>query len=72
VWGDFASHGFVVCALEHRDGSGPSTFVNMLSEDAQTAPEKREGKKPRQVKYIRLDYVIPRGNADDTLPSNEV
>jgi platelet-activating factor acetylhydrolase len=28
VCGDFASHGFVVCALEHRDGSSPRTFVN--------------------------------------------
>ena len=23
-----ASYGFVVCAVEHRDGSGPRSFVN--------------------------------------------
>ena len=70
--GDFASHGFVVCALEHRDGSGPCTFVNVSNQETQPAPEKREGTKSQQRKYIKLDYVIPSGNAEDTRPTNKV
>jgi len=42
--GGFASHGFAVCALEHRDGRS-STFVNVSSEETKPAPEKRDGKK---------------------------
>jgi platelet-activating factor acetylhydrolase len=40
--GEFASYGFVVCAIEHRDGSGPRTFVNHArkSEEGDDAPEK--------------------------------
>lgn len=32
VCGEFASYGFIVCALEHRDGSGPSTLVHHVPE----------------------------------------
>lgn len=69
--GDFASHRFAVCALEHRDGRS-STFANVSSEETQPAPEKREGKKSQQRKYSRSDCIFPRGNVGDTRPSNEV
>lgn len=39
--GEFASYGFVVCALEHRDGSGPRTFVNH-SHEGEGSMEDRE------------------------------
>ncbi|KAF2853602.1 hypothetical protein T440DRAFT_311972 [Plenodomus tracheiphilus IPT5] len=33
---EFASYGFVVCAVEHRDGSGPRSFVNHAKRDGET------------------------------------
>jgi len=34
---EFASYGFVVCAMEHRDGSGPRSIVNHAKTEAKTA-----------------------------------
>ena len=31
VCGEFAGYGFVVCAVEHRNGSGARTFINHSS-----------------------------------------
>jgi platelet-activating factor acetylhydrolase len=77
--GEFASYGFVVCAIEHRDGSGPRTFVNHTEKGEASVDgieEKADGgirhrKKQKKKKYDRVDYIWPRGNPLDTSPNNE-
>ncbi|KAF2182522.1 hypothetical protein K469DRAFT_711688 [Zopfia rhizophila CBS 207.26] len=75
--GEFASYGFVVCALEHRDGSGPRTFANHAKE-GKGSMEEREGrgdvdhcKQDRKKGYDMIDYIFPKGNPKDTSPLNE-
>lgn len=75
--GEFASYGFIVCALEHRDGSGPRTFVNHPKEKERDAKENKNpnGKSRTSKKYKnvfdRVDYIFPKDNPLDTAPSNE-
>jgi len=68
ICGEFASYGFIVIALEHRDGSGPRTFVNRPNHDEtdsdNSGSDRRDG-------FSRMDYVFPKDNAKDTAPSNE-
>lgn len=77
VCGEFASYGFVVCAVEHRDGSGPRSFINHAEPPSassargenqdqveHTAEERAQG-------YGTIDYVFPLGNPDDTSPHND-
>lgn len=80
--GEFASYGFICVAIEHRDGSGPRTFVNLPGEDAKKGDifdeqnhckrtiDKYKKKKMFGRKYDMIDYVIPKGNAKDTSPNN--
>lgn len=75
ICGEFASYGFVVCAIEHRDGSGPRTFVN-LSPDGEDLEEKPDLTNPviqeRKFNlYKRVDYIWPKGNPYDTSPQNK-
>lgn len=81
VCGEFASYGFIVIAIEHRDGSGPRTFVNLPDRHTDGAAEMHEvsqdgqedtGKKPKKKTFDTIDYVFPEGNAYDTMPGNEV
>lgn len=50
ICGEYASYGWVCCAIEHRDGSGPRTFVN-YSDD-------------RKARVV--DYVHPADGRNDT------
>ncbi|GAB7349613.1 hypothetical protein MBLNU459_g0298t1 [Dothideomycetes sp. NU459] len=74
VCGEFASHGFVVFALEHRDGSGPRSFVNQPGGSEISLDEKGDGHhdiKHNGGSYDRVDYIFPKGNTWDTRPNNE-
>ncbi|KAF2713638.1 hypothetical protein K504DRAFT_488000 [Pleomassaria siparia CBS 279.74] len=75
--GEFASYGFVVCAIEHRDGSGPRTFVNHArrvegAENPQTWGKVDHSEEEERQGYHKVDYIFPKGNPFDTSPSNEI
>jgi platelet-activating factor acetylhydrolase len=75
VCGDFASHGFIVCAIEHRDGSAPRTYVNRpvnCSDESvgnKSKSPKRSGS-PQDASHDTQDYIFPEDNPYDTAPSN--
>jgi platelet-activating factor acetylhydrolase len=62
VCGEFASYGFIVVSVEHRDGSGPRTYINHPKDSPN--PKHREG-------YSKMDYVFPENNPKDTSPGNK-
>ncbi|KAK3716390.1 hypothetical protein LTR37_006540 [Vermiconidia calcicola] len=77
VCGEFASHGFVVCAIEHRDGSGARSYVNH-SEFGKGDMEDREQRggvdhrsEERSKGYDIVDYLFPKDNPMDTSPHND-
>jgi platelet-activating factor acetylhydrolase len=75
--GEFASYGFIVCAIEHRDGSGPRTYVNHATTgDASIPSMEAKGNvdhtpKQRTKKFDKVDYIFPKANPRDTAPNNE-
>lgn len=84
VCGEFASYGFVVVAIEHRDGSGPRTFINLpkgeeklaRNGDGDSSSGERGERidvpdKDRKKGFSRMDYVFPKGNKRDTMPGNK-
>ena len=77
VCGEFASYGFVVCAVEHRDGSGPRTFVNHPPEGLGSREEREASgnvdhtKEERKYPWDVQDFIFPKQNPQDTMPGNE-
>ncbi|KAI3399982.1 hypothetical protein diail_5138 [Diaporthe ilicicola] len=66
VCGDLASHGFVVVAMEHRDGSGARTYVNVPEKSDPPEPSQDErgrasGSELKQVKGNKSEGR-PKGN----------
>jgi len=74
--GEFASYGFIVCAIEHRDGSGARTFVNHPPKGLDNHEKGgMNGKASRSTKqghrnYNIVDFVFPKDNRYDTRPGN--
>ena len=57
--------------MEHRDGSGPRTYIN-LPKGEQASNEGVEHDPQAQAKgYSRMDYVFPHQNPLDTMPGNQ-
>lgn len=77
VCGEFASHGFVVCAVEHRDGSGPRTIINCAKRGEGIATDiERRGQvdhrdEERSQGFGIIDYIFPKDNPIDTSPQND-
>ena len=75
--GELASYGFVVCAVEHRDCSGPRTYINHAkSGDGSIEELDQQGRIDHQSiekerGYDILDYLFPKDNPYDTIPNND-
>lgn len=70
--GQSASYGFVIVSIEHRDGSGPRTFINLPKRgENQATGELDINDEDRRKEYSRMDYVFPKDNARDAMPGNK-
>ncbi|GAB7343937.1 hypothetical protein MBLNU457_1887t1 [Dothideomycetes sp. NU457] len=81
--GEMASYGFIVVATEHRDGSGPRSYINhtpgfehvddRAKESAKDSRHRDANKGPLRRKdgYDVVDYIFPKANPYDTSPHSE-
>lgn len=76
--GEFASHGFVVVAVEHRDGSGPRTVVNYPPEgsvrrvESEAIASDQHKVKPRKKNFDVVDFIFAKDDKYDTSPDHEI
>lgn len=79
ICGEYASHGFIVAAVEHRDGSGPVSVVNHPPEDSIRRVQSEAAYRFKYRKYHnkvkthdRIGCIIPAFDKYDTAPSHHV
>lgn len=74
--GEFASYGYIVCAVEHRDGSSPRTYVNHAKSGYGSREEREKHghvdhwSAEKKHDYDTVDYMFPQDNPFDTGPNN--
>jgi platelet-activating factor acetylhydrolase len=74
VCGEFASYGFVVCTVEHRDGSGARTLINHTTEGLGSRPEREVAGRLEHRQgvgkhiYDVVDFIFPKDDPNDTSP----
>ncbi|KAI0843936.1 platelet-activating factor acetylhydrolase, isoform II-domain-containing protein [Daldinia vernicosa] len=68
VYGELAGNGFIIVAVEHRDGSGARSYVNIPPSGELADGLKINNTNPKR--FYKVDYIFPPDNALDTSPNN--